>query len=67
MSCACINTYVCFDCEKKIKWKRLDRMERLILLDYAEKLKNNTAQIKDLMEVEANSLCVTMIPKNNYL
>ena len=67
MKCACINTYKCSNCEKKEVWRKLDRMERLILIDYAEKLKTDTAEIKDLREIEENNLCVSMIPKEQYL
>ncbi len=68
MKCFCTDAnYLCRECEQKSKWRKLDRMEKLSLLAYKEKLENNTVDIEDLKEIENMNLDVTMIPKKYYL
>jgi hypothetical protein len=65
--CKTLKSYTCRACGQNKQWRKLGKMEKLELVSYKEKLENNTATIKDLIEIEKQNLDVTTIPVKYYL
>ena len=63
MKCWCkeVKNYVCSDCENKIAWSKLSLSEKADLLDYSEKLLNNSKVLPPLVG------CVSIIPEEYLL
>ena len=64
MKCWCdeVYNYKCNDCKKEEAWLKVNPQDRVLLAQYASKLKNNTATEKDTMLILEKDLCPSQLP-----
>lgn len=64
MSCACVNGYVCFECEREIDWGKLSTDDKLLLCEYSELLEKDKFNLRLFDEINGRGLCISMMPNS---